>query len=244
MPASVRKRSEARSASPTKMPAPTPDGRAKATPRKRRTKKEQNDESINARAANAALQSVNDILETPSVADSAAEEDDVEEEAVKAVAQVLANGDANDAPLLDNTARITVNTEVQADHDVETTRTSVKIEMPANAPGQPLPESPEETLETAKSIVADARALEVANGIKSSGSKKRKADTIAIEEPEEEVVTELVQTTDSDTPAHNTRHHEEPLAKRSRVMVPAEDFRRQKMQKRALMGLTASVAIG
>ena len=44
--------------------------------------------------------------------------------------------------------------------------------------------------------------------------------------------------------APETKAEQPPPAKRQRVMVPAEDFRKQKMQKRALMGLSATLAVG
>ncbi|KAI9712867.1 MAG: hypothetical protein M1828_001536 [Chrysothrix sp. TS-e1954] len=238
---SARKRTatpQPNNASPSKMPAPA---RPKATPRRRGPKKKD--------------QSTSDA--TPSVVDSAAESEDVEdaaEAATNAVSEGLVDGAAtkgagSNEPLAKNTARVTVNSDVQDDGAIETTRTSVKVEMPADAASQPLPESPEQALEAAKKIVADAVTMqdgdEGAPAVPAAGRKRKASEAVELVEPEEEIVevADSKQGSRSDK-VHFGERRGAPPAKRTRIMVPATDFRREKMQKRALMGLSASLAIG
>lgn len=217
-----------------------------------------------AKASNRALQDAIDGA-TPSVADSA---EDAEDEATHAIAEAAAAAiddtiqeAAESAAIADGEpkATVTVATEEQENGDVDATRTKISIEMPAGAANPDFPDSPEQAIRDAKAIVTEAKDLQNQGAgsppSKRSG-KKRKAEDLEVENSEEEVVTELVKDDDKPTvngegPSADGDKHvqfgertEEPPAKRTRVMVPADEFRKQKMQKRALMGLTATVAVG
>lgn len=259
---------EVRSTSPVKQADPTPS-RPKATPRKRGPKPKLNGvtKGDDAKAASKPRRDATEV--TPSVADSAADSDDPEEEeAVNALAEAAAmataaavadetnsaaatiaavNGLNDDSESLrEDTARVTVTSDVTGEGDAETVRTSVKIEMPVDSPEQPLPASPEAALQQAKDILAEAKDLQAAEA---QSSRKRKADVMEIENPEEELVEVDTKPDDDETfgdegTGSAANHSREPPAKRTRVMVPAVEFRRQKMQKRALMGLSATIAVG
>lgn len=249
---------EIRSASPAKMAQPI-QNRPKASPKKRSRKANGVKASEEAEAASKALKkALGDDIE-PSVADSddeAATAAIVEAAAPGASAEDVAdaiavvNGDeAND--LDENTARVTVTKDVVNEGEAETTRTSVKIEMPVGSPEQPIPESPEDAIQQAKEIVEAAKDLSPAAEKK---SRKRKVEALEVENPEEELVEEVVENgeaavvsetmADANGEVEFGARTEEPPSKRQRVMVPAEDFRRKKMQTRALMGLSATVAVG
>lgn len=265
-----------RSASPTKLPPPTPESRPKASPRKRGRKgKKEKKATEGAKASTRALQDA--IHEpTPSIADSVAETEEIEDEATHAIAEAAAaavEGSANEiverVAAIDGTldtdgveagnTKVTVTSEEHEDGAADATRTRVSIEMPGGAANGEFPESPEQAIKDAKAIVEEAKSLQSKDAVKVSpkpASRKRKAEELEVENPEEEVVTELIKNEenaavngDSSSPPRE-KHVQfgartaEPPAKRTRVMVPADEFRKQKMQKRALMGLTATVAVG
>ena len=301
MPRSSGKRTvprEVRSASPMKTNAThTPSARAKATPKKRGRKTAPTDTN----AADSIRKSGRARKPTqhaaPSVADSnvdssseIVEDDDnaaaaavasiasaasaaTEAAAAEAAAEQMVE-DAESGALPDDTARVTVEEDVEEDRDgTETKRTSVKVEMAADAPNQPLPSSPEEALRQAKAIMSDAKELkqEAGHASKAAG-KKRKADDMETQGPEEEIVQELLGgaaaadgppqqglngvaqekggvgilegTGDMVEFSGKRAEGGQSPAKRTRVMVPAEEFRRQKMQKRALVGLSGALAVG
>lgn len=110
------------------------------------------------------------------------------------------------------------NTEVKGNK--ETTTTNVKIEMPSGSPDLPLPENPEEMIEKAKEMVAEAKKID---GESSSPSSKRKAEDLD-DESDEEADNEL-------QPAKKARLLEQTL-------------KREKVRNRALIGVTATLAIG
>lgn len=249
---------EMRSASPVKVAQPT-SSRAKASPKKRSRKANGVKAADEAKSASKNLQDLLDVDGSPSVADSEDEAGAIieaavaPEEALEDVADTIAvvNGAADvDDELKPNTARVTVTSDVVDEGDAETTRTSVKVELPVGSPEQPLPENPEEAIAQAKELVAAAKQLSPSDG--ASKSRKRKADDMEIENPEEEVVEEIVKNEETimnggvitNGEVEFGARTEEPPAKRARVMVPAEEFRRKKMQTRALVGLSATVAVG
>ena len=235
---------------------------------------------------------------TPSIADSVDETDELQNDVaadaiadaaaaaaadeIAEAAEVVAKESGAASLLKGGAARITVEENVEDDtkDGVETTRTNVKVEMPTGY-SEGAPKDPEAAIEAAKAIVTGVKDLKseenLANGIVAAG-KKRKVDDLETEEPEEEIVEELVNG-DAESPAKGNESSpsgkkkttkkqqqettspsltsvkkgekvefgaraNEPPAKRARIMVPAEDFRRQKMQKRALVGLSATLAVG
>ena len=121
----------------------------------------------------------------------------------------------------DETVRIEVDEAVEKNGDVETTTTTVKVDTPAEHPEPPLPESMEDLIAKAKEMVEEANKLEgtKVNGVKSS---KRKAEELEVDE--EETVAEA-----------------QPVKK---VKVLEEEIKKEKVTRKALIGLTAMVAIG
>lgn len=116
------------------------------------------------------------------------------------------------------TVKVEVDSAVDVNGETETTYTNVSVEMPAGSPELPLPEDPEKMVEIAKRMVEEARALE---GESSRNSRKRKVDEV---EPEE---------LDADLPAQP--------AKKAKVLE--EKLKREKVRTRALVGVTATLAI-
>ena len=176
-----------------------------------------------------------------------------------AEAATVVNGALAAEALEEPTTVVTVTSEEQDDGGIDTTRTKVSIEMPAGAVNEDFPENPEQAIQDAKAIIQEAKGLQKSDGVAASPkptSKKRKAEELEVENSEEEVVTEIIEdedrpTADGEASSSPAEKHvqfgeraQEPPAKRTRVMVPADEFRKQKMQKRALMGVTATVAVG
>jgi hypothetical protein len=222
----------------------------------------------------------NDRGATPSIADSTDELDDntFQREATPLPVTIDDSGD-NDAiealedsdPLPENTVRVSVQSEVQDDGELQTTHTTVKVEVPANSPDLELPKDTEGVVEVAKEIIENMREMQQKKieaklpsvmhrhgGKKSSGStpskkslKRSRDDYEEDLEGVEELVEEEVEATEdalkidgvSERELEAARKEHRP-AKRMRVMVPAEEYRREKVRGRALMGLGGAFAVG
>lgn len=117
------------------------------------------------------------------------------------------------------TVKVEIDSTVDVNGETETTRTNVSVEMPAGSSELPLPEDAEKMLQTAKKMVEEARALEAETS--SRVTRKRKVDEV---EPEE---------LDADLPAQP--------AKKAKVLE--EKLKREKVRNRALVGVTATLAI-
>lgn len=123
--------------------------------------------------------------------------------------------------------RVNVDTDVEVKGDVEVTHTHVEVEMPAGLPELPMPDNTEALIAQAKEMVEAA--------VKSSGAepsnpkKKRKAEEVEKEEDDEAV-------------------EEAGPSKKAKVEVPAKKIeltlRSEKVKTRALIGLSATLAIG
>lgn len=224
---------ELRSMSPVKQSAPTPN-KPKATPRKRRSKKQ-------AEAAE-------------SIADSADEADGILGAAAE-VADAVGLGDSGSTkPLDEKTIRISVTQDViTGDDDVDTTRTNLKVELPADAPDLTLPTDTEAMVEKAAAMIESAKELpegttEVSvspKARKSAKSHKRKASSLeddAVRGPEE-IVQEIAHGEATSLATGEVEMHGR-ATKRTRIMVPAEEYRREKVKRRALMGLSGALAVG
>lgn len=184
-----------RSASPSKIASPTKKIASPRKPRQTKAMKEAN--AANATAASATLQAALDSAALDSAA-SVAESESIDEE---------------------KTVKIEVNSAVDTEGDVKTTRTNVTVEMPAGSPELPLPEDTNKMIETAKEMVEEARKLEAES---SKASRKRKSDELDSED------------IDSDLPSQPT--------KRARVLE--EKLKRQKVRTRAFIGISATLALG
>ena len=117
---------------------------------------------------------------------------------------------------------VEVESAVEVNGNTETTTTNVKVEMPGGSADLPLPESAEQMIETAKEMVEEARKLD---GEASSRSKasKRKADVLDDSEDEE-----------GDAQLQP--------AKRARVLE--RELKKERVRKRALIGVAATLAVG
>lgn len=115
-----------------------------------------------------------------------------------------------------NGESVTVKKEsaLQLNGDTETTTTNVQIKIPVLS----APKSPEKIIERAKEMVEEARKLE--GEISSRRNTKRKAEVLE----------------DSEAPV------EPPPVKRARVLE--RELKRERVQKRALIGVAATLLVG
>lgn len=240
----MRKRAM-RSASPAKPILPTTTvTRPKATARKPRTKKP-------SRFANGS-EDAGSIEATPSVADT--EVDSVDElDMLNQHAEVKASVDESDNALDDDlpahTVRVSVNSDVKNDGDFETTHTTLKIDMPADSDAITLPKDSDGLVAKAQEMVNAAAYLQdsdrnVSGKGGSGGGRKRKMDEVEAEDlalDEQEIM--AIQDPDAGVDEAELQSLM-PAAKRARVMVPAEEYRRVKVQKRALLAMSATLAVG
>ena len=116
--------------------------------------------------------------------------------------------------------KIDVKTNVETNGDTETTTTNVKIEMPKEVAELPLPENPEEMIEKATEMVAEARKKD---GQGSSSKSKRKAEELDDEDDEKSA-------------------GEEQPTKRTRLLE--QQVKKQKIRTRAIIGVTATLVVG
>ena len=117
---------------------------------------------------------------------------------------------------------VEIESNVQVNGAEETTTTNVKIDMPSGSADLPLPHSPEEMIEKAKEMVAEARKIEGDSSTKSK-SLKRKADVL--DDSEDEAADDELQP-----------------AKKARIL--SQDLKKERVRKRALIGVAATLAIG
>jgi hypothetical protein len=118
------------------------------------------------------------------------------------------------------TVKVEVETEkVPSPEGDEVEHTKVNVEMPADHPDLPLPKSPEEAINEARRMVAEANA---ASASRTSPKAKRKAAVLDGEDGEPSNVL--------------------PTAKRAKTVEL--ELRKEKIKRRALMGIATSVAIG
>jgi hypothetical protein len=197
-------------------PSKSTPARAKASPRKRQTKAQKEANIAHAEAASATLQSA--LEDAASVAQSVLNDTPMPEATSKL--------DSPETTLLPsppttNTesemVKVEVDQKVEVQGNTEVTHTNVTIEMPAGAPELPLPEDTEKMLETARKMVQEAKTLEGSPKI----SRKRKTA-----EPEPSDI-------DAELPAQP--------AKKARVLE--EKLKREKVRTRAVLGVTATLAI-
>lgn len=117
---------------------------------------------------------------------------------------------------------VEIESNVQVNGGGETTTTNVKIDMPSSAAELPLPQSPEEMIEKAKEMVAEARKLE-GDSPTLSKSLKRKAEVLDDSEDE-------------------AGDNELQPAKKARIL--SQELKKERVRERALIGVVATLAIG
>lgn len=130
------------------------------------------------------------------------------------------NGEAAASNAGTDGVRVEVDERVTKEGDVETTTTAVKVDVPADHPELPLPESPEEMIANARKMVEEANKAE---GSKTN-SQKRKADELSPEDEADENAMEI-----------------QPV-KKSKVLE--DELRKERVRSKAFMGLSATLAIG
>jgi hypothetical protein len=125
--------------------------------------------------------------------------------------------------------KVTVNVEstTEVKDDVETTQTNVSVEMPVSLPDLPPAEDTEQMIAQAKQMVEEATKLQdqeatVESSSSPKAAKKRKSDEV--EEDEEDK---------SAAPAQP--------AKKARVLE--DKLRKERVRNRALVGVTATLAL-
>lgn len=226
-PPSTRGGRSRRSASPSKIASPKKAAGSSRRGRQTKAMKEANAASAN--AANASLQSALD-----SAASAAGSEEKVEEsvtangehseEVTNGVEKVGKEEPDGEAELLSEKVKVDVQTTVDAAQHTE--KTDVSVEMPVGLPELPIPEDTEEMISKAKEMVAEANKLQEAEASSSSPkeSKKRKTD-VSVEDGEPGDAT--------DTPAQP--------AKKAKVLE--DRLRRERVRNRALVGVTATLAL-
>ncbi|MCJ1421559.1 hypothetical protein MMC32_007923, partial [Xylographa parallela] len=130
------------------------------------------------------------------------------------------NGEKHDEEKVESDkVTVQVDSTVEVHGDTEVTNTKVRVEMPLGSPELAMPENTEDMITRAKEMVEEARKLDG----ETSRPTKRKAEELDDEEDEE--LDTLLQ------PAKKTRLLEQELKK-------------QRVRKRALIGVAATLAIG
>ena len=115
---------------------------------------------------------------------------------------------------------VEVDSAVEVNGKIETTHTSVKVEMPYGSPDLALPESTEEMIAKAKEMVEEARKIE---GESSSSGTKRKAEEM-------------------DEDEDSAKDDDPQPAKKARLLE--QELKKQRVRTRALIGVAATLAIG
>lgn len=116
--------------------------------------------------------------------------------------------------------RVDVESVVKVNGDTESTSTKVKIEMPGGSADLPLPESPEAMIQKAKEMVEEAKKLD---GEGSGRASKRKAEELDDEDDEE---------------------WDGVLQPAKKTKLLEQEIKKEKVRKRALFGVAATLAIG
>jgi hypothetical protein len=204
----------------TKLPAPTKTPRSRATRSSSPTKAT----STPAKAKASPRKRQTKAQKEANIADANAASATLQS-ALDDAASVAGTDTKADSPVLtstsvapqDETVTVAVDQSVEVDGTTETTHTNVTVEMPAGSPDLALPEDTEQMLETARKMVEEAKTLESSPKI----SRKRKT-----QDPEPSDI-------DAELPAQP--------AKKARVLE--EKLKREKVRTRAVLGVTATLAI-
>ena len=219
-----------RSASPSKIASPK---KGTGAPRKaRQTRAQKEASAASANAASASLQSALDTAASTADSEEKNEEPSTANgEHSEETANGVQNGDVEEEEAKLSTDKVKVDVQTTVDLADKTEKTDVSVEMPVGLPELPLPEDTEQMIAKAKEMVAEATKLQEAEtsaaGTSASSpkeSKKRKTDE-SVEDGESADAT--------DTPAQP--------AKKAKVLE--DRLRRERVRNRALVGVTATLAL-
>lgn len=136
------------------------------------------------------------------------------------------NGDvkeAQDGDLKSETVRIEVKETVEQKGDSEITTTNVQIDVPATHPELREPEDPAKMIEEAKRMVEEARELDAGASSTLASSSKRKVGEVLDEEELEA---------------------ERPTKLSKKLYTTEQKLTKEKVTRRALVGLTVMAALG
>ncbi|KAJ4322705.1 hypothetical protein N0V94_002223 [Neodidymelliopsis sp. IMI 364377] len=135
------------------------------------------------------------------------------------------NGDvkeALDGEVKSETVRIEVKETVEQKGDSEVTTTNVQIDVPATHPELREPEDPAKMIEEAKRMVEEARELDAGAPVASTSSKRKVEEVLDAEDLEQE------------RPAKLTK----------KLYTTEQKLTKEKVTRRALVGLFVTAAIG
>jgi hypothetical protein len=210
-----------RSASPAKS-----SPRKTASPRKSRAPRATKESSVAATtAASASLQAALD-----GAADNKEEPNGTAEDTDAAVAESTEakpkKSRSKKQAAVDEKVTVNVESTTEIKDNVETTKTNVTVEMPVTLPDLPPAEDTQQMIAQAQKMVEEANKLQEQDATAESSSptaaKKRKSDEV--EEGEEE---------NADKPAQPTK----------RAKVLETKLRKERVRNRALVGVTATLAL-
>lgn len=224
-PMSSRKRS-LRSASPSKAP-PTPS-RKIATPRRTRRGRPA--------AASVLATSMESTGEESQAAEASVEPESVDGDAINVASGPILSSKLEpvpEAPGAEDAVKveITKTTEQALDGGEPTVTTHVTVETPANYPSLKVPRDPQAYLDQAKAAIAEANRLTAGR----AAGKKRKAMEMLEDE-------EVVYGDDGTVESLSSGVVDQQPAKRLRMTET--ELRKEKIKRRATIGIAASLAIG
>jgi hypothetical protein len=224
---SRRSVSPAKSSSPKKIASPR-------KPRQSRAMKESLSAASTAASATlqSALETAASVADTESIDGAAEVNGDVDHETPveekksrkESRAKSKKSAAAAAAAAADEKVKVKVETTTDVHDDVETTQTTVSVEMPASLPDLPAPADTEEMIAQAQKMVEEATKLQQADsesGKSPKANKKRKTDILDAED-------------------EDGASAQQP-AKKAKVLT--DKLRRERVRNRALVGVTATLAL-